>query len=302
MKGTVWGIYDAAEPGLLTFLSAFNDVDEAAALDAVVGAVCCEPRLFDHAYVVVLREFLRSNPFLSEETRNRWFVSILKAYIEHVLIGSHRVEITNVGQPVGRPMLLFHKIKEVDGSFPSEANRRQTAAAWDFVESFEEMHQSLDLYQPAEQDGNTIDWQGMRADYERESTRRSTVEVLAHDLRRFFEQFISNRQLQPTAEPDYERIATDGLNEAVKGNSIRHEISCALMASLPLTIFPKSPLKIDSGSIHKTLETLRGKDYLGPDAFQVIRHGVSVRLRLLNAKPPRLSPAESLRFYSPTPP
>jgi hypothetical protein len=47
-------------------------------------------------------------------------------------------------------MTLFPQIKETDRSFPSVANRQQRAEAWAFVELFEDVHQSLELYQSAE--------------------------------------------------------------------------------------------------------------------------------------------------------
>jgi hypothetical protein len=298
LNGKIWEVHDAAEPGLLKFLSAFNQSDETAALKAVLGAVCCDTRLFDHPYVIALRHFLRENPALSDETRNHWQIALLETYGEHMFVGSYTVKISKIGQPVGRPMTLFPQIKERDGSFPSAANRQQRAEAWTFVELYEEVHQSLDIYQPAEQERN-IDWQGMREDFE--SSPDKAVEVLAYDLKDFFTQFVSERGIQLPTEPDCGVIATEGLTEAVENNSPRHKISCGLLASLPLPFYARSKEKVDSGLIHKTLETLRGEDYLGRDAIDLIRRSVSIRLGLVT-KQYRHTPPEPLRFYSSTPP
>jgi hypothetical protein len=297
LNGKIWEVHDAAEPGLLKFLSAFNESDETAALNAVVGAVCCDTRLFDHPYVIALRHFLRENSALSDDLRNHWQIALLKSYAEHTLVGSYTVEISKIGQPVGRPMTLFGEIKQTDGSFPSEANRQQRAEARWLVELFEEVHQSLEIYQPAEQDRN-IDWHDLKVTFESSpDSAAETVKTLAYDLEDFFTKFVSERGLQLKNEPDWKAIAMNGLSEAAKNNSPRHEVSCGLVAALDLLLFARSKEKVNSGLIHKTLECLRGDDYLGREAIDVIRHRVSIRLGLA-PKQCRHTPAEPLRFYS----
>jgi hypothetical protein len=265
------------DPPVQTFLRALAELPESLALTKLAGLLRCYPLLAGHPYVwpIFFRLYQFASPYEAlNQYAEDWLGQLIKAWVEGMTRGKS-VSVTVAPSQHGRPPTLFPKLSEQHGWGPSDAADKDRREAMEFIRIYEDLQERLRKLGA---------WKERAAEFRVKPDH--VVSERAWDVQRVFERFMKERGLEAQAldEADYRKIVQTGFNQVYKRQSVRHEITCQLLAALKWSLSEGKSKKVDSGLIHKTLETLR--QHLGKDWQDAIRTIHSYRSRGNKPSPP----------------